>query len=130
MAQSASEVPSITAAPFQPIRCTSRDIKKLLVTLGIAKTMGPDDIAAMGLMTCAPEQAELLTKLFQYSYNTGNYLTMWKIAPLLVHKKQDKSNLASYVPITLLSIISKVMEGVIHSAIKQHLLNNNLLTDT
>ena len=44
-------------------------------------------------------------------------------------QKQDKSNLAKYRPISLLSIISKVMEGVINSAIKQHLLSNNLLSD-
>eukprot|EP00061_Rhincodon_typus_P004641 g23072.t1 len=28
---------------------------------------------------CAPELATPLAKLFQYSYNTGIYLTMWKI---------------------------------------------------
>eukprot|EP00061_Rhincodon_typus_P006667 g27552.t1 len=38
---------------------------------------------------------------------------------------QEKSNLASYCPISLLSIISKPLEDII----KQHLLSNNLLTD-
>eukprot|EP00061_Rhincodon_typus_P004745 g23330.t1 len=40
-----------------------------------------------------------------------------------------KSNLATYRPITLLSTISKMMEGVINSAIKQHVFSNNLLSD-
>eukprot|EP00061_Rhincodon_typus_P001060 g13600.t1 len=82
------------------------------------------------LKTCAPELAAPLAKLFQYSCNTGIYLTMWKIAQICpVNKKQDESNPANYCPISLLSIIGKVMEGVIDSAIKQHVLSNNLLSD-
>eukprot|EP00061_Rhincodon_typus_P004713 g23257.t1 len=92
--------------------------------------MGPDKIAAIVLKTCAPELADPLAKLFQYSYNIGIYPTMWKLSQVYhVHKKQEKSNPANYGPISLLSIISKVMGSVINSAIKQHLLSNNLLND-
>eukprot|EP00061_Rhincodon_typus_P002402 g17468.t1 len=95
-----------------------------------AKATGPDSIPAIVLKTCAPELAAPLAKLFQYSYNTGFYLAMWIIAQVCpIHKKQDKSNPANYCPISPLSIISKVMEGVINSAIKQHLLSNNLVND-
>eukprot|EP00061_Rhincodon_typus_P011138 g35938.t1 len=89
------------------------------------KTTGPDNIPAIVLKTCALELASPLAKLFQYSYNTGIYPIMWKIAQVCsVHKKQDESNPANYRPVSLLSIISKVMEGVTNSAIKQHLLSN------
>eukprot|EP00061_Rhincodon_typus_P009277 g32658.t1 len=92
---------------------------------------GPVNIPAIVLKTCAPELAASPAKFFQYSYNTGTYPTMWKIAPICpIHKKQDKSNADNYRPIRPLSIISKVMEGVINSAIKQLLLSNNLLSDT
>eukprot|EP00061_Rhincodon_typus_P003439 g20082.t1 len=84
--------------------------------------MGPDNITIIILKTCVPELVTPLAKLFQYSYNTGIHPTMWKIAQVChVHKKQNKSNLANSRPISLLSIIRKVMEGVINSAIKQHL---------
>ena len=46
-----------------------------------------------------------------------------------MHKKQDKYVLANYRLSALLSIIRKVMEGVISSAIKQHLLSNNLFSN-
>eukprot|EP00061_Rhincodon_typus_P007946 g30126.t1 len=73
----------------------------------------------MAPKTCAPELAALLAKLFQYSYNTGIYPTMWKIAQIYpVHK-----NTANY-SIRLVWIICKMMEGVINSAIKQHLLSD------
>jgi len=120
-------VPSITVASLQPIRFTPRNMQKRLNALDTAKAMGPDNIPAIVLTTCAPEPAAPLAKLFQYSYNTGIYPAMWKIAQVCpVLKQQDKSNPANYRPI---SIISKVMEGVTNSAIKQHLLSNNLLSD-
>eukprot|EP00061_Rhincodon_typus_P001823 g15879.t1 len=92
--------------------------------------MGPDNILAIVLKTSAPELATLLAKLFQCSYNADIYPTMWTIAQVhLVHKKQDKLNPANYCAFSLLLITSKVMEGVINSAIKQNLLSNNLLSD-
>eukprot|EP00061_Rhincodon_typus_P005837 g25827.t1 len=92
--------------------------------------MGPDNILAIVLKTCALELVAALATLFQYKYITGIYLTMWKIAQVCpVHKKQIKSNPDNYSPINLLLTISKVMEGVSTSVIKHHLLSNNLLSD-
>eukprot|EP00061_Rhincodon_typus_P008888 g31918.t1 len=70
----------ITDASLQLIRFIPHDIKKQLEALDTAKAMGPDNILATVLKTCAPELAAPLAKLFQYSYNTGMYTTMWKIA--------------------------------------------------
>eukprot|EP00061_Rhincodon_typus_P017888 g46804.t1 len=89
--------------------------------------MGPDNIPAIVLKACAPELAAPLAKPFRYSYNIDIYLKIVQVCP--VHKKQDKSNSANYHPISLLLISRKLMEGVIHIAIKQHLLRNNLLSD-
>eukprot|EP00061_Rhincodon_typus_P004467 g22675.t1 len=91
---------------LQPIRFTPPDIKKQLETLDTAKATDPDNIPAIVLKTCAPELAAPLTKLFHYSSNVGIYPAMWKIVQIL-----------------------KVMEGIINSAIKQHLLSNNELSD-
>eukprot|EP00061_Rhincodon_typus_P005120 g24234.t1 len=116
-------VPSITDTSLQPMRFTPHDIQKQLEMLNTAKATGPDNILAIVLKTCDPELATLLAKLFQYSYNTSIYPTMWRIA------QACPVQLVSYHPNRLLSDISKVMERVINSAIKQHLLGNNLLSD-
>ncbi|XP_067827191.1 uncharacterized protein [Heptranchias perlo] len=117
-----ADIPTITEARHQPIRFTPRDIKKRPSALDTAKAIGPDNIPAVALKTCAAELAAPLAKLFQYSYNTGIYPTMWKIAEVCpAFCGRDKSNPANYRPISLLSIFSKVMEGVVKSAIKRHL---------
>eukprot|EP00061_Rhincodon_typus_P013076 g39224.t1 len=115
---------SITDTSLQQTRFTPHDIKKRLETLDTANAKGADNIPATVLKTWAPELAAPLAKLFQYSYNTGIYPT-WKIAHACpVCEKHVKSNPANYHTISLLLIISKVMEGVINSAIKQHLLSD------
>ncbi|XP_078424186.1 myoD family inhibitor domain-containing protein isoform X2 [Cetorhinus maximus] len=109
------EILSITGASLQPIRFTPRDIKKWLKALDTAKAMGSDNIPAIVLKTCAPEFAAPLAKLFQYSYNTGIHPAMWNIVQVCpVCKKQGKFKPANYRPINLLSITSRVMEGVIN----------------
>uniref|UniRef100_UPI00398EBBD3 arrestin domain-containing protein 5-like n=1 Tax=Pristiophorus japonicus TaxID=55135 RepID=UPI00398EBBD3 len=63
------------------------------------------------LKTCAPEVATPLAKLFQYTCNTDIDRTKCKIAQEChVHKKQNKSNPAKYRSISLLIIISKLLE--------------------
>eukprot|EP00061_Rhincodon_typus_P015681 g43488.t1 len=75
-----SVIPSITDTSLQSIWFTLCDIKKRLEALDGAKAVGPDNIPAIVLKTCAPELAVPLAKLFQYSYNVGIYPTMWKVA--------------------------------------------------
>eukprot|EP00061_Rhincodon_typus_P014744 g41992.t1 len=66
-------IPSITETSLQAIRFTPHDIKKQLETLDTPKAMGPDNILAVVLKTCAPELTIPLVELFQYSYNTDIY---------------------------------------------------------
>uniref|UniRef100_UPI00398E8A02 transforming growth factor beta activator LRRC32-like n=1 Tax=Pristiophorus japonicus TaxID=55135 RepID=UPI00398E8A02 len=83
------EVPTITEASLQSIRYIPCDIKKRLSALDTAKAMGPDNIPAVMLKTCAPELAASLAKLFQYSYNTGIYPTLWNTAQSQANGKPD-----------------------------------------
>ncbi|XP_048468347.1 lysine-specific demethylase 2B-like [Rhincodon typus] len=46
-----------------------------------------------------------------------------------VHKKQDKFNSANYCLISLVSVISKMMEGVVSNTIDQHTYSKNLLSN-
>ena len=54
---------------------------------------------------------------------------MWKTANVVpIHKKASRSVLKNYRPVSLLSIISKVMETVVNSQVTNHLERHQLLT--
>ncbi|XP_067908591.1 pre-mRNA-splicing factor CWC25 homolog [Heterodontus francisci] len=71
------EVPSITDASLQPIRFTLSDSKKQQKALKTAKAMGPDNILAKVLKTCAPEQMENLKKSW-HPQTLKNVERVWK----------------------------------------------------
>ena len=54
---------------------------------------------------------------------------MWKIANVVpVHKKQSRSEMRNYRPVSLLSVLSKVMETSVNTSIMNHLEKENLLS--
>ena len=59
----------------------------------------------------------------------GTFPDQWKTASVIpVHKRDSKSDPTKYRPISLLSIISKVMETVVNKQLQNHLLNIDLIS--
>ena len=62
--------------------------------------------------------AEPLSRLFNLSFSLGVFPSSWKIANVVpIHKKDDRQQIKNYRPVSLLSNISKVMEGIVHNAL-------------
>ena len=79
---------------------------------------------------CASELALPLTKLFSHSFKCGKVPSSWKFAQVQpVAKPGDSSNPANYRPISLLPVISKVMERLINKSIMSFLRHHKLLSD-
>ncbi len=47
-----------------------------------------------------------------------------------IHKKGDKSQAENYRPISLTSVVGKLLETIVTNHISNHLESNNLLKDT
>ena len=64
-----------------------------------------------------------LTKLFNMSIRSGIFPTNWKIARVVpIPKKGSKSNPQNYRPISILPVLSKVLERIIYyTLISEHL---------
>ena len=78
------------------------------------KSPGPDDVSGLVLKKCALSLANPLTILFNISCSTGQIPTDWNSANVVpVHKKGDKTNVENYRPISLTSLVMKVMERII-----------------
>ena len=104
-----------------------KDITKNLRRLKPDKASGPDLAASRVLKECCAELASPLCRLFQLCFSKGTFPDQWKTAFVIpVHKRDSKADPTKYRPISLLSIISKVMETVANKQLQNHLLNNKL----
>ena len=94
------------------------------------KAVGPDGIPGKILKLCAKELAPILTTLFQASLNQGIIPKDWKEANITpIFKKGEKTNAENYRPVSLTSIICKLLEHIVHSSIMDHFEKNNILTN-
>ena len=89
------------------------------------KSTGPDEISARMLKETAPAIAPGLTQLFNLSLTTGCFPDDWKLARVVpVPKSSDHSSPSNYRPISILSILSKLLERHVYGLIFYHLRDN------
>ena len=76
----------------------------------------------------APGIATSLTKLFNYSLKTGQIPRDWKAAHVTpVNKKGVKELAENYRPVSVLPIVAKVFEAIMHTQLFVYLQDNSLL---
>ena len=97
---------------FQPV-CVSY-IQSLLDRIKCNKSCGPDNIMPKILKYSAPSIAVHLTKLLNLYISTSTWPTEWKLSHVTpVFKKDDATLVSNYRPISVLSIIPKILEKVV-----------------
>ena len=83
------------------------------------KASGPDKIPARTLKETVREIDPSLCDLFNKLLRLGSLATEWKLANIVpVYKKENKEYIENYPPISLLCLVSKVMERCLFNAIK------------
>ena len=92
-----------------------------LSNLDPSKATGPNGIPAHVLKECSEEIAPSLCALFNYSLRIGRFPSDWKSADTMpVHKKDLLEPAENYGPISLLPIVSKVMECCLCNRLYSH----------
>lgn len=104
------------------ILCTEDEVCNLLLSLDASKASGPDGISARMLKHTANAIAPSITKLFNYSIACCQPPSCWKMSSVVpIPKVLKAKSTAEFRPISLLSILSKVLERHFYSLISQHL---------
>lgn len=78
------------------------------------KGSGPDDIPPIFYKMCSSTLTFPLTILFNLSLQTGKFPSLSKeayVTPL--HKSGNRSNVANYRPVSLISTVSKIFESIV-----------------
>ena len=112
------------------ITVTENGVFKLLKNLNTNKAAGPDEIRTKILQITAAELSPILTRIFQFSLDTGEVPQDKRDANIVpLYKKGDTHLAANYRPDSLTSITCKLLEHIVHSSIMKHFDQQNILCD-
>lgn len=116
--------------PLTDIEISVETVKKKLKNLNCSKSPGPDGTHPRVLKEAADVLAFPLAMVFQKSVNEGFVPNDWKLADITpIFKKGSKKDPYNYRPISLTSIVVKVLESVIRDSVIEHMTSNNLLAE-
>ena len=106
--------------------CISEQLKRLKRN----KSCGIDSLPPNLLKDSANEITYALTYLVNLSLSTATFPSEWKMAKVTpVFKLGNKTDIENYRPISILSVISKVMEREVHSQLYNYLEEGKLISD-
>ena len=116
-------VPPLTSPTYpENILISEAYVANALLTLEVSKSTGIDSISAKMLKHTACSIAPSLTKLFNLSVSAGCLPEDWKVARIVpIPKADEMSSPTNYRPISILPILSKVLEQHISGQIMSHL---------
>ena len=94
---------------------TRSDIYEVLSNLDTTKARGSDNIHPLVLKNCSISLLEPILHLFTQCLKSGSLPSQWKIHKITpIPKKREIKN---YRPISLLCVLSKVLERIIYNEV-------------
>ena len=110
------------------LTCTMEiNIEKILRSTNICKAAGIDDLLGHFLKDGSQVLLKPISELCNLSIKLGSFPDSCKIAKLKpLFKKKSKANPSNYRPISLLPLISKIIEKPIHEQTISFLSNNEV----
>ena len=117
-----------TAITFDIPKITPSFIGKYLSHLQTKKAAGHDGISPRLLRAATSAIVEPLAKIINLCLSKGTFPTSWKIAKVTpVFKVGDQLNISNYRPISILPVLSKLLERHVHLALYKYLNQHDLL---
>ena len=109
----------------------SRDkVFDMLNKIKIDSSPGPDEIYPKILYEVRYEILEPLCYLFNLSLSTGKLPYEWKEATVVpIYKKGDRSLASNYRPVSLTSVVCKLLERLIRDELLKHIVNNRIICE-
>ena len=115
-------LPRINSTPsevyIEDVTFHATDITTLLRNLDPNSAAGPDGIPPILLKECANEITPTLTKIFRHSLDTGTIPTVCEKANITpIFKKGNKQDPNNYRPISITSVVCKILERLVANQI-------------
>ena len=113
------------------LQMTEAELLEIIHSFDIHKSSGPDDINIKTLVNCIDVLKEPLLLIINESLNTGHVPKDWKIANVTpIFKSGNKNSAENYRPISITSIVSRIIEKKIKNDLTKFLEGNLLIRDS
>ena len=109
---------------------TEQFVCKFISKLDKNKATGIDNISAKILHLSSPVIAKHITDICNHSIRTSKFPTSWKKARVIpLHKINSTENPENYRPISILPLLSKILEKRVYNALYEFLTVNDLISN-
>ena len=120
---------SIIPDMAEDLDTSEANILKLLEDINSSKSPGPDRISPRILKEARNVLASPLSYLFSKSIAMGKLPEDWKLAYISpIHKKGDRRIALNYRPVSLTSVVCKLLEKVVRLGIVNHMNRHKLFS--
>ena len=107
---------------------TLDEVAELMRLLQLGKACGVDGLTARLLKYCGDAICPVLAYIFNLSFSTNEFPAIWKCAKVTpLFKDGSTSDLCNYRPISVLPVISKVLEWLAHNRLYQYMMDHGSL---
>ena len=109
-------------------RVEKADIEKLIKDIDVTKASSMENMKSNIVKDALSVVPEKVLDLFVCSLNSGIIPLEWKLATVIpLQKEGDKSQVSNLRPVSLLNMVVKLMEKVVHKNVTEYLESNKLL---
>ena len=109
-------------------RVEPEEVQRILRGLKVNKATGPDGLSNRLLKLAAPAIAKSLATIYNASLENGVVPGEWKAANVSpIFKSGDKTSLNNYRPISILPVVAKVFEKLVHQQLHAYLRKHKIL---
>lgn len=114
-----------------PLRIRFPEVVKAVKDLNLKKAPGGDGISGKMVKELPLSTLRLVLYIFNAILRVGYFPLTWKRSEIVMIPKpgKDPTQVKSYRPISLLSILSKLFEAMLLRKITPHICSNNIIPD-
>jgi hypothetical protein len=118
--------PKKSAFSLPPITCEF--VENYVLKIPSSKATGADGISVKPLQACIKELVPSISRLINMSLTCSQFPSRWKIASVIaLFKAGEIADLHNYRPISILPVLSKIIERHVHDCLFYYLTINNLI---
>ena len=123
-----TEIPDQGSFFLKPV--SENDVLKVMRKIKTRKASGPDGLHPRYIKSVALIIAKPLTHIINKSIETGNVPHGMKVAKVVpAYKSGSRTKATNYRPISLLTVLTKVIESLVYDQVDRYLSIREILTD-